>query len=118
MNKRIEVQLVFRILVLLTFTFCGCSCAPRNLQGNIAGQVVSASGQGVSGVSVTLINVVTGNSVQQQNTGNAGHFFLRSIPGGTYTIKLNSASGAKIRADVHKIKLDPGRTKTVIVTVL
>jgi hypothetical protein len=90
--------------------------AMKNVEGKVAGQVLSTSGHGRGYVSVELIPVKDGEKTSTL-AEESGNFLIDEVVPGTYTIHVKDVGGNEIPSDTPEVKVGPGRTMTQNVTL-
>lgn len=77
---------LFVVVILLST----CSLA-QDVSGSISGTVTDASGAVVKGATVTLVNTDKNQEVRTLTTDGVGYYTAKSLPLGTYTVKISAA---------------------------
>jgi hypothetical protein len=79
------------IIVMAAFAAVGCVGAwAQETTGSISGTVTDSSGAVVKGATVYLMNTDRGQNVRMLTTNNNGSYTARSLPLGTYTVKVTA----------------------------
>ena len=73
-----------------------CASLAHAQAGKMYGSVTDASGQGVTGVKITLTPVEDGAKVEVVSKGKKGSYFFGLIRPGTYELKIDSAGNALV----------------------
>ena len=118
MKKRNAALIIVCAMVLVAVTLCSCWGTGKIKLGNLTGQVVTSTGEGIGYMSVALFDVETGTELQRQNAEDRGNFFFKEVAAGTYSIKLFDVTGTEMPIEPIEVKLGTGKTKTVVVTLL
>ncbi len=110
------------LFVVISLLVVGVSSA-QTVQGVVTGTVTDPSGASVPNAKVTLTNAGT-NIVQSTKTGSDGGYRFPLVPPGTYTLDVQAASFAEVRASgivvqasqtvPFDVKLELAKTATLI----
>jgi hypothetical protein len=106
------VTIVAGVSLLLLLMSCDkIGGALKNVQGKVAGQVLSSSGHGRGYVSVVLVPA-DGTDSFMETTEEMGNFLFNEIPPGEYTahVYVSGEKSDEIPSDTPTFKLSPGRT--------
>jgi len=77
------------VVLAALFGFVGAGAwAQDALTGSISGTVSDSTGAVIVGATVTIINTDRGQDLRVLTTGSAGFYTARSLPLGTYTVKV------------------------------
>jgi protocatechuate 3,4-dioxygenase beta subunit len=86
------------IIVMAAFAAVGCVGAwAQETTGSISGTVTDSSGAVVKGATVYLTNTDRGQNVRMLTTNNNGSYTARSLPLGTYTVKVTAPASRRSR---------------------
>jgi hypothetical protein len=91
--------------------------AMKNVEGKVAGQVLSSSGHGRGYVSVELVPAGDGGEANSTLAEEAGNFMIEEVTPGTYTLHVKDAGGTELPSDTPTVKVGPGRTMEVNITL-
>ncbi len=106
---------VFVVVMLLV---AGTACNKINIPGNIAGQILDENGAPRGMVTVQLVDVNNNNEVlDQQTADDLGNYFFSKVPPGTYKIVTMWGGNTEMPNDADLVKLAPGKTKNINVTI-
>src|SRR4051794_31835073 len=97
-------------IALLTLVVCSVIAFGQGSTGALSGSVVDPKGSVVTGATVTVKSVATGQENTTQSS-NEGTFSVPSLASGLYTATIN-ASGFK-QAVVTDIKVDVGKVSSI-----
>ncbi len=104
-----------KCIVVLTvatgLALTGSYAAAQAVSGNISGTVMDSSGAVIQGATVTITNTDRGADVRVLATNAAGFYTARSLPLGTYTVKVSN-TGFKSE-EVTGLVLNANDTLTV-----
>ncbi len=86
---RCSICSVLWVVLLAAIGAVGCVGAQaQSVTGNISGTVTDSTGASVKGATVTVTNTDRGQDVRTLTTDSAGFYTARSLPLGTYTVKI------------------------------
>src|SRR3954451_1765289 len=84
-------QLFFQSVVLALLLFAGfgqLTMRAQVLSGSLVGNVTDASGSGVPGASVKIVQAQT-NETREVTTNESGGYTLSTVPAGTYQVSIS-----------------------------
>ncbi len=113
------VAIAAGVCLLLSLLSCDkINGAMKSVEGKVAGQVMNSSGHGHGYVTVELRPVEgTGAEANSGLAEESGNFLIDEVTPGTYTLHVKDAGGNEMPSDTPTVKVGPGRTMTVNVTL-
>src|SRR5262245_25760839 len=94
-------MLLFRTCVAMAIV-TSCNIPPLAAQyttGRLEGAVTDPSEAGVSGATVTLLNLET-NAMRKQDTGSEGAYFFGAVSPGRYRVSAEKAGFDRVAAEL------------------
>jgi hypothetical protein len=105
------------IVAIAAALLAAASCNNIKIPGNIAGQLMDENGAPMGLVTVQLVDVQTGQAVQQETADDRGNYFFKKVDPGTYDIKTLWMGNHEYPNDTGEITLNPGKTMTINIIV-
>ncbi|MBZ5502152.1 MAG: TonB-dependent receptor [Acidobacteriia bacterium] len=94
------MKTLWRVLVLLVVAVAGAHAQSAGSPGEIRGTITDASGSGMPGVSVVVLDKQTGNDYRAVSNGQ-GQYRVAGLPPASYRVTAKGAgSGGKVQQDV------------------
>jgi hypothetical protein len=104
-------RIMYTMLVVLALSVVALA---QGTTSQIAGSVLDQNGAVISGASVTVKNIATGNEFKVTSSG-SGAYSVPSLGSGVYTVTVEAQGFKKVV--VQDVKLDVGVPATVNVTL-